>query len=79
MRALLPIALLLLSASAAAETRSYALVVGVNTSNDAGVPALKYADDDAAKYARLFDGFTEQTTLLTVFDPESRGAYPELA
>ena len=59
--------------------RTFALVVGVNTSVDSGVESLKYADDDAAKYARLFDRLADQTLLLTVFDAESRQIYGELA
>ena len=76
--ALLAAALWALPAGAA-ETRTFALVVGVNASLDANVATLKYADDDAAKYVRLFDRLANETTLLTVFDAESRLVYDDLA
>lgn len=73
----------LLSALAATDARAavktYALVVGVNTSVDPGVAGLKFADDDAAKYVRLFDRIADSTTLLTVFDADSRLVYKDLA
>ncbi|HEY3444713.1 MAG TPA: caspase family protein [Myxococcales bacterium] len=64
---------------ARAAVKTYALVIGVNTSVDPGVASLKYADDDAAKYARLFDRIADSTTLLTVFDADSRLVYKDLA
>jgi hypothetical protein len=65
--------------ASAATTRVYAVVVGVNTSSDQGVVSLKYADDDAAKYAKLFERMADETSLLAVFDGDSRGSYLELA
>ncbi len=83
MRSCLAACLLVLLAAAPAPARAavktYALVVGVNTSVDPGVASLKYADDDAAKYARLFDRIADSTTLLTVFDADSRTVYADLA
>ncbi|MGI5862977.1 MAG: hypothetical protein ACOX6T_13075 [Myxococcales bacterium] len=73
------LALLLSASPARAETRTLAVVLGVNTSVDPGVATLKYADDDAAKYVRLFDRLAGETTLLTVFDAESRLVYDDLA
>lgn len=77
--ALIALAAALAAPSAEAAVKSYALVVGVNTSVDAGVARLHFADDDAAKYARLFDRAADQTTLLAVFDAESRLVYQDLA
>jgi hypothetical protein len=59
--------------------RTFALVLGVNTSVDPGVESLSFADDDAAKYARLFDRLADQTILLTVLDSDSRQLYGDLA
>ncbi|MGC4117443.1 MAG: caspase family protein [Myxococcales bacterium] len=70
---------LLVAVPAQAAVRTYALVIGVNTSVDPGVASLKFADDDAAKYARLFDRIADSTTLLTVFDADSRFVYKDLA
>ena len=71
--------LLFAAPDAQAAVKSYALVVGVNSSVDDGVASLHYADDDAAKFARLFDRLTDQTILLTVFDEDSRLLYQDLA
>ncbi len=63
---------------ALSKQRTYAIVVGVNTSMDDGVAPLRYADDDAAKYARLFSSFADRIYLLTVFDADSRATYADL-
>jgi len=59
--------------------RGYAIIVGVNSSMDEGVASLRYADDDAVKYAQLFGRMRHEVQLLTVLDEESRLAHPELA
>lgn len=71
------LAALVLSAAARAEAPSHApyvaaLVVGYNQSNDPAVPNLRYADDDAARYAELFQGVADKVVLLTVLDAESQ-------
>ncbi|MDB5220832.1 MAG: hypothetical protein JWO86_8759 [Myxococcaceae bacterium] len=43
----------------------FALVIGSNVSVDAELPALKYADDDAARYVDLFRLLGARTYLLT--------------
>lgn len=78
-RAALVLSALLAATPAGAAVKTYALVVGVNTSVDPGVASLHFADDDAAKYARLFDRVADQTVLLTVFDSDSRLVYKDLA
>jgi TolB-like protein len=78
-RALVACSLLLAALPAQAAVQTFALVVGVNSSIDPGVERLRYADDDAAKYARLFDRLADRTTLLTLFDDESRLVYKDLA
>jgi hypothetical protein len=49
----------------------YAVVVGWNGSPSPEVPALRFADDDAAEYARLLRDAGAETTLLTRFDSDS--------
>ena len=71
---------LLSPAGAAAEpSRAYALVVGVNASTEPGVPVLRYADDDAARYHELFRASAERVVLLASLDSTSQGLYPAAA
>jgi hypothetical protein len=56
-----------------------ALVVGLNLSRDPQVRALSYADDDAARYAELFEGVADKVLLLTVLDPESQERHKDAA
>jgi hypothetical protein len=65
-------------AGAPAAVRTYVVIVGVNDSLDEGVAPLHFADDDAAKYHRFFEGVADRSFLLTTFDAESRAAYPDL-
>jgi hypothetical protein len=57
----------------------FALIIGVNHSVDAGSAALRFADDDAAQYARLFASVGIATTVLTDLDPDSRRLFPDVA
>ena len=50
----------------------HAIVLGFNGAPSPDVPALRYADDDAANYARLFDDAGANVTLLTEYDADSR-------
>lgn len=61
-------------------TRSFALVVGNNRSLSLKLPDLQYADDDAARYYRLFRaaGPNASVELLTSFDRMTSRAYPSL-
>ena len=56
-----------------------ALVVGLNASRDPQVAPLKYADDDAARYAELFTGIADKVVLLAVLDAETQERHPEAA
>lgn len=73
---------LLLSGRASAEplTRTFALVVANNRSLSLALPDLQYADDDAARYYRLFRaaGADANVELLTTFDRTSALLYPAL-
>lgn len=56
-----------------------ALVVGLNASRDPAIPALKYADDDAARYSELFGGIADKVVLLTVLDADTQERHPAAA
>jgi hypothetical protein len=56
-----------------------AVVVGVNEAFDDSQADLRYADDDAARYAELLAGQVEHLELLTVLDAESQELFPEAA
>lgn len=60
------------------KTRTYALIVANNGSMDEGVKALKYADDDGARYYETFASMAQETTLLTVLDDDSQRVFPKL-
>jgi hypothetical protein len=64
----------------AQEARSFALVVANNRSLSLALPDLQYADDDAARYYRLFRaaGVGASVELLTSFDRMSTQVYPQL-
>lgn len=72
---------LLLAASTSAtpaERRQYALIVGNNLSVDAGVKPLRYADDDAARWAELLGPSSARLELLAVFDQETQALHSNL-
>ncbi len=50
----------------------FILILGVNQAVDAGLPVLRYADDDAVQYADLFRALGGQIRLLTRVDAETR-------
>lgn len=55
----------------------YAVVIGWNGAPAPDVPALRFADDDAAEYARLFRDAGARTTLLTALDADSRALHAD--
>jgi hypothetical protein len=57
---------------------TFALIVGANQSVD-GVPPLKYADDDAARYLDLFRLLGARTYLLARLDDNTRRLHPQAA
>ena len=67
-------------AHATAGTRTLALVVTNNRSTTLALPDLQYADDDGARYYRLFRSVADKDSvfLLTTFDRASASSYPEL-
>jgi hypothetical protein len=81
---LLALASLAASSKAAAETRTYALVIGNNrpfagkATGSESVP-LRFADDDAAAFFEFIEGVAKSSELLTVMDDETQRLYPNLA
>jgi hypothetical protein len=77
-RRALAVAVLLLASSQATAAPVLALIVGNNRSQDTARPDLRYADDDALKFAQLFDTMTPgaHVEVLTRADPASAALYP---
>jgi hypothetical protein len=62
-------------------SRTFALIVANNRSLSLALPDLQYADDDAARYYRLFRAAGDEASLqlLTTFDRASEKFYPSLS
>ena len=69
---------LLLVAPGASGHRQYAVIVANNLSLDEGVKPLRYADDDAARWAELLGPQSQRVDLLAVFDQETEALHPAL-
>lgn len=63
---------LALKAHAESPVRTRVVIVGSNAAQSADAERLRFADDDAGSWARLFAGLTDEVELLTQFDAESR-------
>ena len=63
---------------AAAELRTFALVVGTNVSDDPAVKPLRYADDDAVNNARLLRELGAEVVLLAQLDADTRRLFPDV-
>ncbi len=72
-------ALLALAVAAPAPLRSYAVVVGNNRGLDPANAPLRYADDDAVRYAELLAPGVAGLRLLTVLDRDTQAQHPDLA
>ena len=68
----LALSVLAVASSATAAEKRFALVVGYNFSDDSALKPLRYADDDALRYADLFSHATVKTVVLTQLDKETR-------
>ncbi len=71
----------LFSLTARAEEHVFALVVSSNQGTSIAQAPLAYADDDGARYYKLFLAMaqsSEDTQLLTSFDAATRAVYPDL-
>jgi hypothetical protein len=78
------LALLLLAATAHAETRTYVIAIGNNSPpfSEAApekLPELSYSDDDAADFYRFTRGLATRSVLLSVLDARSQRRFPGLA
>jgi hypothetical protein len=58
---------------------TFALIIGSNISVDSELPALKYADDDAARYLDLFRLLGARTYILSRLDDNTRRLHPQAA
>jgi hypothetical protein len=58
---------------------TFALIIGSNVSVDRDLPALKYADDDAARYLDLFRLLGARTYLLSRLDDNTRRLHAQAA
>jgi hypothetical protein len=67
------------AAAAAAEPAPLVLALGSNTASGVDLPALQFADDDAAAAVELFGADPERTWLLTTLDADSQERFPQLA
>lgn len=61
------------------ERVSYALIIANNASLDPKQAALRYADDDGARYYEFFAPQTREAVLLSVLDSETQARHPGLA
>ncbi|MDY7229721.1 caspase family protein [Hyalangium rubrum] len=81
-RGSLALTLALVALPALAEERpraAFAFIVGVNQSVDPNEPALRYADDDAARYLDLFRLLGARTYLLARLDENTERLHPQAA
>jgi len=76
--ALSVVAALMTTATPAAAFRA-AIVVGVNESFTDSQANLRYADDDAARYAELLSAHVDHLELLTVLDEDSQEVFVDAA
>src|SRR6185436_6071619 len=81
MRAAVALALLLLGSSAWAQAPVFtqAIVIGANNSVDRELAPLRYADDDAIRFAELFDAIGIPTRVLTRLDEPTSRLHPGAA
>ncbi|MBN2525093.1 MAG: caspase family protein [Deltaproteobacteria bacterium] len=63
----------------ASNVSRYAIIVANNNSLDEGVPPLRYADDDGARYFEMFTSAGVEVSLLTVLGAEEQRRYIEAA
>jgi len=79
MRSVVLMASLFVCASAAARTKTYAVIIAENRSLDPGVKPLQFADDDGAKTWELFQLFADRTALFVILDADSARLHPDAA
>jgi hypothetical protein len=62
-----------------ARAEVFALLIGVNRPVDRELPALQYADDDAARYHELFESVGARSIVLADIDDNTRRLHPAAA
>ena len=67
------------AAPAPTNTKTFALMVGVNRSADGKVTPLRYADDDAVRYRDLFRAVGARAVTLASLDDNTRRLHPDAA
>ena len=77
MMTLIPVALMLASASSKPEV--HALIVANNSSLRPELESLQFADDDGARYFELLGLIADRVTLLSVLDASTQSLHPEAA
>lgn len=68
-----------LALAAGAPAPVYALIVANNASNDAKLAPLQFADDDGARYHRVFEPRARALRFLSVLDDDTQRRFPGLA
>jgi hypothetical protein len=58
---------------------AYAIIVANNLGLDPGMPRLRYADDDGARYLELLSLITQRAELLAVLDEDTQQIHPKAA
>jgi hypothetical protein len=75
-----PLLIALLAGAPAKETRAFAVIVANNASTDGSLKALRYADDDGAKYFELLSLVAgDHVEILSVLDRDTQRVFPEVA
>lgn len=62
-----------------APPRIRAIVIGNNVALDDSLPRLRFADDDAVRWWHFLRAFSDDVTLLSVLDEETRGTHEDAA
>jgi len=78
MRIALLLSSLLVAFPAVAAQKQHVLVIGNNETVDEDLAPLRFADDDAARYAELLDPLSASLELLSVLDEETQATHPAL-
>ncbi len=79
-RAVVLAVLLVAPPARAGEVVRYTIAIGVNAAPEgADLAHLRYADDDAIRFHRLFRSFARRGHLLTLLDAESQRQHPDLS
>jgi hypothetical protein len=76
---MMALAFFMVAAQPAEAPARFALVIGVNTSAEPNLPALRYADDDAARWFDLLRSLGAHALVLMEPDDDTRRLHPQAA